>query len=75
MRYFDQATLDRMFYPKTMAVVGAKQASNYNWLVRNQVFQGKLYSVQIDEREIPGIEALGIPNFKALKDVPDGKAK
>ena len=71
MRYFDQATLDRMFYPKTMAVVGAKQASNYNWLVRNQVFQGKLYSVQIDEREIPGIEALGIPNFRVLKDVPE----
>ena len=60
-----------MFYPKTVAVVGAKAAGNYGWLRRNQVFEGKLYSVQIDEAEIPGIEEMGIPNYKSIGDIPE----
>ncbi len=30
----------------------------------------KLYSVQIDPNEIPGIEAMGVTNFTSLADVP-----
>src|SRR5439155_18354892 len=32
---------------------------------------GKLYSVQIDPNEIPGIEAMGITNVKALSDIAE----
>ena len=66
-------TLDRMFNPKTVAVIGDK-GPNYMWLRNNQPFKdqgGNLYSVQIDEKEIPGIEELGIENFRALTDIPE----
>ena len=33
--------------------------------------RGKLYSVQIDPNEIPGIEAMGVTNCKSLADVPE----
>ena len=62
--------LDRMFNPKTVAIIGDK-GPNYMWLRNNQPFKeqgGNLYSVQIDEKEIPGIEELGIENFTALMD-------
>jgi acyl-CoA synthetase (NDP forming) len=32
-------------------------------------FTGNLYSVQLDEKEIPGIEEKGIPNFKGLTEI------
>ncbi|MBH76968.1 MAG: hypothetical protein CL897_01860 [Dehalococcoidia bacterium] len=65
--------LDRMFNPKTVAVIGDK-GPNYMWLRNNLPFKekgGNLYSIQIDENEIPGIEDLGIENFKALTDIPE----
>ena len=34
-------------------------------------FTGKLYSIQIDPNEIPGIEEMGIANLKALAEVPE----
>ena len=65
--------LDRMFNPKTVAVIGDK-GPNYMWLRNNQPFKdqgGNLYSVQIDEKEIPGIEELGIENFPSLAAIPE----
>ncbi|MEE9518492.1 MAG: CoA-binding protein [Candidatus Adiutricales bacterium] len=65
--------LDRMFNPKTVAVIGDK-APGYMWLNFNMLFKengGNLYSVQIDPNEIKGIEALGIQNFTSLADVPE----
>ncbi len=65
--------LDRMFNPEVVAVVGDK-GPNYMWLQNNKPFKekgGRLYSVQLDEKEIPGIEALGIQNFKSMADVPE----
>lgn len=65
--------LDRMFNPKVVAVIGDK-GPGYMWLRNNLPVRekgGKLYSVQLDDKEIPGIEELGIQNFKSLKDVPD----
>lgn len=64
--------LDKMFNPKTVVVIGDK-GPGYMWLKNNMpVLEkgGNLYSVQLDEKEIPGIEALGITNFKSLADVP-----
>ena len=65
--------LDRMFNPKTVAVIGDK-GPNYMWLRNNEPFRergGNLYSVQIDEKEIPGIEELGVENVRSLADIPE----
>src|SRR5690349_23394895 len=63
--------LDRVLNPRTVAVVGDKKAGGYSWLKNMSTVQGKLYSVQIDPNEIPGIEALGVPNFKSLLEIQE----
>src|SRR3989337_3811681 len=65
------ARLDRAFNPRTVAVVGDKRAMGYLWLRSMSAFQGKLFSVQRAPSEIPGIEELGVPNYKSLLDIPD----
>jgi acyl-CoA synthetase (NDP forming) len=62
--------LRRALNPRTAVVVGSKRADGYMWLRNYSTFTGKLYSVQIDPNEIPGIEALGVTNFTSLLDVP-----
>ncbi len=65
--------LDRMFNPRVVAVIGDK-GPGYSWLRNNMPFKeqgGSLYSVQLDEKEIPGIEALGVTNYRSLADVPE----
>lgn len=62
--------LKRPLNPKSIVVVGDKSASDYLWLRNMERFNGRLASVQIDEREIPGIEALGVSNYRSLHDVP-----
>ncbi|MFB3052858.1 MAG: CoA-binding protein [Dehalococcoidia bacterium] len=66
-----QQGLDRAFNPRTVAVVGDKRAMGYLWLRSMSTFQGKLYSVQIDPNEIPGIEELDVPNYSSLLEIPD----
>ncbi|MEX2159849.1 MAG: CoA-binding protein [Dehalococcoidia bacterium] len=63
--------LARALRPRTVAVVGDKRANAYLWLRNMSTFQGKVYSVQVDPNEIPGIEELGVPNFASLADIPD----
>src|SRR6185295_2934136 len=65
------ARLDRALNPKVVAVVGDKKAMGYMWLHAMKPFSGKLYSVQIDPNEIPGIEELGVTNYKSLAEVPE----
>ena len=48
--------LDAAFNPKTIAIVGAKKSANYSWLRNMDTFKGRVYSVQVDPDEIPGIE-------------------
>lgn len=62
--------LSRALSPRSIVVVGDKRANGYMWLRNMSTFQGKLYSVQVDPNEIPGIEELGVPNFASLADVP-----
>jgi acyl-CoA synthetase (NDP forming) len=62
--------LDRVFNPRSVAVVGDKQALGYMWLRSLSHFQGKVYSVQIDSNELPGIAQLGVKNYLSLKDIP-----
>lgn len=63
--------LDRVLNPRTVAVIGDKRAMGYMWLRSMSAFEGKLYSVQIDPNELPGIQELGVPNYASLLDVPD----
>jgi len=63
--------LDRAFNPRSVAIIGDKMALGYMWLKSMSHFQGKLYSVQIDEREFPGIASLGVTNYLSLHDIPD----
>ena len=63
--------LDRVLNPKTVAVVGDKKASGYMWLKSLATFTGNLYSVQLDENEIPGIEELGVTNYSSLSEIPE----
>ena len=65
-----RATLARAFNPRAVAVVGDKRAMNYMWLRSQSTFQGKVYSVQTDERELPGIAALGVPNYPSMAEIP-----
>lgn len=67
----DFRELDRALNPRVVAVVGDKKESNYMWLRSMGTFTGKVYSVQIDPKEIPEIEALGVPNYLSLMDIPD----
>ena len=67
---FDKKRLDRVFNPKTVVVVGDKKAGNYSWLRSMQTVKGKLYSVQVSEDEIPGIQEMGVTNYTSLLDVP-----
>jgi acyl-CoA synthetase (NDP forming) len=63
--------LRRAFDARTVAVIGDKRMGGYLWLRAMSRFSGKLYSVQIDPNEIPGIEAMGVTNCKSLADVPE----
>ena len=65
----DQQRLHRVLNPKTIVVVGDK-GPNYQWLTNQKEFPGELYSVQVDENEIKGIEELGFRNFKSLAEIP-----
>jgi acyl-CoA synthetase (NDP forming) len=65
------ANLKRAFEPKCAVVIGDKRAGGYMWLRALKRFTGKLYSVQIDPNEIPGIEAMGVENRKSLAEIPE----
>jgi acyl-CoA synthetase (NDP forming) len=56
--------------PRSVAVVGDKRAMGYFWLRNMSPFKGRVYSVQIDPNEIPGIVELGVSNYASLLDVP-----
>ena len=62
--------LDRVFNPRSVAVVGDKKENDYMWLRSLSTFTRKLYSVQIDPKELPGIQELGVENYSSLLDIP-----
>ena len=65
----DPARLERMLNPRTLVVVGDK-GPTFQWLTNQRQFTGDLYSVQVDEKEIEGIEEKGFTNFTSMADVP-----
>ena len=66
-----KANLDRALNPKVIAVVGDKKITDYMWLKSVKDAKAKVYSVQIDENDIPGIEEMGIDNRKSISDIPE----
>ena len=67
----DFSKLDKAFNPEVVVVFGDKKESGFMWLNSMKNFKGKLYSVQLDPKEIAEIEKMGVPNFTSLADVPD----
>ncbi len=63
--------LNRAFNPRAVAVIGDKRMGGYMWLRAMAHLKGKLYSIQIDPNEIPGIEALGVENRKSLAEITE----
>jgi acyl-CoA synthetase (NDP forming) len=63
--------LHRALHPRAVAVVGARRLDDYMWLRNMSTFAGPLYSVNIDEKELPGIADLGVPNYARLTDIPE----
>ncbi len=63
--------LKRAFNPRAVAVIGDKRMGGYLWLRAMARLKTKLYSVQIDPNEIPGIEAMGVTNFKSLAEIEE----
>jgi acetate---CoA ligase (ADP-forming) subunit alpha len=63
--------LRRAFQPRAVAVIGDKKISGYMWLRALAHLKTRLYSVQIDPNEIPGIEAMGVTNFKSLAEIKE----
>ena len=63
--------LKRAFSPRTVAVIGDKRMGGYMWLRAMAHLKGKLYSIQIDPNEIPGIEKLGVENRKSLAEITE----
>jgi acyl-CoA synthetase (NDP forming) len=70
MRHFDRAQLDRVFEPRSIAVVGDKRSSGYGWLHRFKEFDGALSSVHTNPESAREIEALGIRNYATVLEVP-----
>lgn len=63
--------LDRAFNPKVIAVVGDKKITDYMWLKSVKDAKAKVYSVQIDENEIPGIKEMGYENYPSVSAIPE----
>jgi acyl-CoA synthetase (NDP forming) len=63
--------LARAFNPRAVVVIGDKRMGGYMWLRAMRHLKTKLYSVQIDEKEIPGIEAMGVENRKSLAEITE----
>src|SRR3990167_6541005 len=62
--------LDSVFYPRSLAVVGSKQADDHRWLRSVIPFKGPKYHVNVDRNEWASAEALGFPNYASLMDIP-----
>ncbi|MBI4267920.1 MAG: CoA-binding protein [Chloroflexi bacterium] len=67
----DLSRLDRAFNPRCVAVVGDSRRNDFRWLKADSQFKGKLYSVQINPETVAEINAMGIPNYPSLLDIPD----
>ena len=66
----DRARLDRVFDPRSIAVVGDTARSGFGWLHRMQRFDGALSAVHTNPESAKTIEALGVACYPRIVDVP-----
>ena len=68
------AKMDRGFYPRNIAVIGAARHNQHRWLKCHLPFHqnhGTVFHVNIDEAEWPGAAELGVENFHSILDIQD----
>ncbi len=66
--------MERGFYPRNLAVIGAARHNQHRWIKAHLPFHenhGQVFHVNINEDEWPGAEALGVQNFRSLLDIPE----
>lgn len=63
--------LDPVFTPRSVAVVGSKQADGHRWLHSVLPFTGAKYHVNVDRNEWASAEEIGFPTYASLLDIPD----
>ncbi|MFH1381701.1 MAG: CoA-binding protein [Chloroflexota bacterium] len=66
----DFTKMEKAFNPKTIAVVGDSKRTDFEWLRALQTYKGKVFSVQVNPETIKEIEAMGVPNYTSLVDIP-----
>ena len=65
--------MERGFYPRNVAVIGAARHNQHRWIKAHLPFHenhGQVFHVNINEDEWPGAKALGVQNFRSLLDIP-----
>ena len=67
----DFSKLNRAFNPKVLVVVGDSKIGNYQWIRGQMGIRGKLYSVHVNPESREEINAMGIPSFPKITDVPE----
>jgi acyl-CoA synthetase (NDP forming) len=66
----DRARLDRVFEPRSVAVVGDSAKLGFGWLRRLQNFDGALSAVHANPASAEKIAAMGVACFPRIVDVP-----
>ena len=62
--------LERLFNPRSIAVVGSKKIDNHTWLRTILPFQGPKYNVNVDTSEWESAEELGFSSYKSVTELP-----
>ena len=68
------AKMERGFYPRNVAVIGAARHNQHRWIKAHLSFHqnhGKVFHVNIDEAEWPGATELGVQNFHSILDIQE----
>lgn len=63
--------LEKVFNPRSVAVVGDKKIADYRWLRAVQEFKGNVYHVNVDRNEWAGAEALGFKNYASMLEIEE----
>lgn len=64
-------SLERLFNPRSVAVVGSKTVDRHNWLRTVLPFEGPKFHINTDKNEWPSAEELGFPSYSSILDVPE----
>ena len=66
--------MERGFYPRNVAVIGAARHNQHRWIKAHLPFHqnhGRVFNVNIDEAEWPGATELGVQSFQSILDIEE----